>query len=268
MPKNTIMMVTGGTGGHIFPCVAIADELKAMSKSIKLVVDPRSQTWQHSFTHHQFKVLPLMAPSAGKLLYYGGLLLSLLQAALMLRNNKPALVIGFGGYMTLPILIMAKCYNIPIVLFESNSVLGKVNAKYAPIAKAIFSTSNLTDKLGKKLQQQYEYKFHITGPVVRSSVAKEVTYFKLPAKDEKLQILVTGGSQGASIFANILPKALAKLDSEYLSKIKIIQQVRTEQQRQIKQQYQKLGVEHNISSFFKNIGQIMAKSHLMISRSG
>jgi len=267
--KQPIILAAGGTGGHIFPAEALAEALLTLGERVILVTDKR-------FAHFQTGALSkiekrtIRAGTIGgslprKLLGAAGLLLGVLQARRIMRRLKPKVVVGFGGYPSFPTVFAASGLGIPTVIHEQNSVLGRANRLLAPRVSRIATSFPATLMLGEKDKG----KLCMTGNPVRTSVRalKDVPYPSI-SQDGKMHILVTGGSQGASVFSQIVPAAVAALPAALRARVRIDQQCREIDLEVTKAAYQQLGVNADIAVFFVDLPARLAGSHLVIARSG
>ena len=250
--KN-IILAAGGTGGHVFTAIAIAEELQKRGYNILFSTDKRGEKYlkDKSFT---YKIITSGSPGGGiftKLAVLAKLSTGVLQSFIYLAPKRPKLVIGFGGYPTFPPLIAARLLGIKTILHEQNSVLGKVNRVLAKSAAAVATAFPET-----KFATNPIY----TGQPVRNAI----TSSPYPATTDKIHILITGGSQGAKLFADILPEALC----QFADKISVVHQVPDNKIAQVKKQYQACGIEFVIQSFFNDMQERLSAAHLLIARAG
>ena len=267
--KRPVILAAGGTGGHIFPAEALAEVLLGMGERVILVTDRR-------FAHFKTGALSkiekrtIRSGTIGgslhrKLFGAAGLLLGIMQAKKILRELNPKVVVGFGGYPSFPTVFSASGLGIPTVIHEQNSVLGRANRLLGPrvnrIATSFPSTMMMADKDKSKL--------FMTGNPVRTSIRalKDVPYPSV-SQDGKMHILVTGGSQGASVFSQVVPGALANLPAALRARVRIDQQCREVDLEETKETYRKLGIDVDLASFFVDLPARLAASHLVIARSG
>jgi UDP-N-acetylglucosamine--N-acetylmuramyl-(pentapeptide) pyrophosphoryl-undecaprenol N-acetylglucosamine transferase len=193
----------------------------------------------------------------------GALALGFNQARRLIGRLKPAAVIGFGGYPTIPPVMAAAWCRVPSLIHDSNAVIGRANRLLAPRVTAIATT--FPDMFANA--PQLAAKATLTGNPLRPAVlaAAAVPY---PAPGEPLRILVTGGSQGARIMADIVPAAITRLDPKLQARLAIVQQAREEDLSRVSQTYASLSVAAEIAPFFSDLPARMAAAHLVISRSG
>jgi len=260
--KDFIIISTGGTGGHVFPAQAIAEELIKKKYNLFLIIDKRGE----KFLREIFLNIPSITIDItflNKKWYKVFKLISLLFNSLKIIKKffftKPKLVITFGGYTTFPAAFYAILFRIPLILHEQNSVLGQTNRIFLPFAKNLFISFPNTHKVGDK----YKNKVVLTGLPVRfsrSTMTKENSEF--------IRLLVLGGSQGATIFGKILPLAIKNLDISKQKNLQIIQQVREENIKEVLDLYSQTKCQYRVASFFDDIEYCYNTSDLVISRSG
>lgn len=270
MPNDApILLAAGGTGGHIFPAEALAEALSARGHRVILVTDRRFAKVSHGALAgveiRTIRAATLGAGLARKALGVGGIALGIAQAALLIRRLKPRAVVGFGGYPSFPTVYAASRLGVPTVIHEQNAVLGRANRLLAPRVQRI-ATSFLTTLM---VEKRDEGKLFFTGNPVRGGV-RAVHDVPYPALEPggALRVLVTGGSQGASIFSQILPAALASMPAGLRARIRLDQQCREADLEVTREAYAQLGVNADLSPFFTDIPARLAASHLVIARSG
>lgn len=266
---SLIILAAGGTGGHIFPAEALAEVLLARGENVMLITDKRF----NQFKSGLLATLPrrtIRAGGSGKTLLHKAssavnLVLGTIRARRILKQHKPRIVVGFGGYPSFPTVFAAASLGIPTIIHEQNSVLGRANrllARRATMIAASFPDTLMIDESDKG-------KVTVTGNPVRASVRglRDVPYPQLQ-QDGKLHVLVTGGSQGASVFSEVLPKAVALLPAHLRARLRIDQQCREIELAETRAAYAALGVNADLASFFVDIPARLASSHLVIARSG
>ncbi len=266
--RKTIALAAGGTGGHMFPAQSLAEEMRQRGWKIILFSDERGLRYGEGFPADEIVKLKAASPSARGLfakISAGFILLaSILKTKSVLARKKPDVVVGFGGYPSVPTTFAARLSNIPYGLHEQNAVLGRANRLLAGKAKFIAHGFSRLDKLPKT-------KAHIleTGNPVRAAiVAKAGQGFKVPDHDEMIEILVFGGSQGAKLFSTIIPKAIAMLPDALRVRVKMTQQARAEEEDDLRGAYDAAGVACEIAPFFSDMPERLAKAHLVIARAG
>jgi UDP-N-acetylglucosamine--N-acetylmuramyl-(pentapeptide) pyrophosphoryl-undecaprenol N-acetylglucosamine transferase len=270
MPKrmpHLIVLAAGGTGGHVFPAEALAQELITRGHRLVLITDKRGAAYGGTLgsveTHH------ITAGSLAGQGFFGrvkGLVnmgLGVLQAKGLLTQLKPEVVVGFGGYAAAPTMIAAIQLGLPTVIHEQNAVLGLANRLLAPKVDQVCTSFELAKKPPK------DTSITRTGMPVRPAiVATSYTPYYEPAADRPVRILVLGGSQGARVFSNVIPAAVKLLPLELRRRLEISQQSRPEDLDRAHQAYVGSEAHVQLRHFFDNVPELLSNAHLLISRSG
>ncbi len=269
MRTRPIILAAGGTGGHIFPAEALAEILLARGERVVLLTDKRFAGFKTgALSGIELRTLRSGSLSGGmrkKALGAVNIMLGTLQAAYHLWTLKPKAVAGFGGYPSFPTMLAATRMHIPTLIHEQNAVLGRVNRFLARRVTRIATTFPATLMLSAADQA----KVLLTGNPVRAAIraVRDLPYAALPP-DGIMQILITGGSQGATVFSQILPAALASLPATLRARLRLDQQCREADLEATRAAYAQLGVSAHLSSFFTDIPARLAAAHLVIARSG
>jgi UDP-N-acetylglucosamine--N-acetylmuramyl-(pentapeptide) pyrophosphoryl-undecaprenol N-acetylglucosamine transferase len=201
----------------------------------------------------------------GKVRGAAGLATGMAQAFSLVRKLRPTAVVGFGGYPSFPTVYAAQRLNIPTVIHEQNAILGKANAMLAPRAERIA----LSYKEVYGLEEADRMRSVLTGNPVRTDIAALYSKSYAPVhKDGFINILVLGGSLGASVFSDVVPKALSGLHASYRGRIRIVQQCRAEDIDKASNVYNEAGIGAELDTFFENIAELFGWAHLIISRAG
>lgn len=261
-----IVLAAGGTGGHVFPAEALARELLGRRLRVALFTDRRGGKFSDDLPVPVYRI---RASSLGKGLFgkirsIGEMGIGVLQARAALRKLKPAAVVGFGGYPALPTLYAAARTTIPIILHEQNAVLGKANRVMLNRAKLVATSfPNVTGLDDVKLRI-----VRTGNPVRPAFAAMRATPYAPITDDAPVRILVLGGSLGASVFSRIVPQAVALLPSIVRRRLIVSQQCRAEDIEAARSAFAGAGIETELSTFFRDVPERMAASHLVICRSG
>ena len=267
MSKGIILLAAGGTGGHLFPAEALGHELKARGYSVHLVTDSRAERFAGKFPADEVHVVPsatFASKSPIAMVKTGWKLWTGLRAARrLIARLRPLVVVGFGGYPTVPPLMAATGMGVPSVIHEQNAVMGRANKALANRVQAIaggFLPEGISQFAGKTVT---------TGNPVRPSVieAAKVPYVASRGNDP-FRLVVFGGSQGAQFFASAIPTALSLLSTEDRARISVTQQARPEDQGRVSSCFGKLMAPVEISPFFPDMAERIAAAHLVICRSG
>lgn len=261
---KTIVLTTGGSGGHIFPAQSVATELIKKGYQVVFITDKRGNAFQNL---PEVKTYHLVAESVtgrsifGKALAFCKLFLGAGQAMRLLVKIKPALVIGFGGYASLPAVMSAQMLKIPTILHEQNAILGRANRVAAWRVQMIATSFPNVGRVPKNIQT-----VHVGQPVRPPILEKQNTPFP---QSEDFNLLIFGGSQGAHFFSTHLPQVLMKLPPAYRAKICLTQQARPEDEESVRKAYENAGFKSlTIASFFKNMPDLFAQANLVIGRGG
>jgi UDP-N-acetylglucosamine--N-acetylmuramyl-(pentapeptide) pyrophosphoryl-undecaprenol N-acetylglucosamine transferase len=262
---KTVILAAGGTGGHLFPATAVADQLNLLNVKTHLITDLRCLPYLPVNLTPEKHIIDIHLKMRGLINKIRSLLRltgACIKALLLVNKIKPDAIVGFGGYPSFPALIAAKILKIPIIIHEQNCFLGKSNRIFAKDAKIIALSYKETANI-----ENYDDKTIIIGDIVRSEIENISSQYQ---PDSKIfNLFICGGSQGAKIFSTLIPKAIKKLVKTNPNiKIHITQQALTEDQQQLKKEYLDLGIDCKISGFFHNIVEIYSNSQLVIARSG
>lgn len=267
--SKCVMLAAGGTGGHLFPAYALAEELARRGYTVDLATDMRGDRYGTGFparTVHKIHSATLAGRSPIAIARTGVLLTrGLAEALAILARVKPAVVVGFGGYPSFPPLIAARLRRIPAALHEQNAVLGRANRMLAKrvdrVATSFESTRFLDGALAAKAC--------FTGNPVRAVVAAAAARpYAPPAADGPFDLLVFGGSQGARVFADLVPPALSALAEPLRRRLRVVQQAREEDLARVEAAYAAAGVSATVRPFFQDLPERMAAAHLVIGRAG
>jgi UDP-N-acetylglucosamine--N-acetylmuramyl-(pentapeptide) pyrophosphoryl-undecaprenol N-acetylglucosamine transferase len=267
--KPLVVVAAGGTGGHMFPAQAFADEMRARGWMVALVTDERGKKYATQFPADWR--LEVEAATFGSKMPH-----KLIASALKLRagtaearrnfeKTKPKVIAGFGGYPSYPSLSAARAMGVPIVIHEQNSVLGRVNRLFANSAKFVACGFDRLDRLPPSAEGVKR----VVGNPVRNAI-KAVRERPYPDLDDRgpINILITGGSQGARLFGEVIPKAIVTLPDEQKKRLHVVQQAREEQLESVRAAYKSASVNATVESFFSDMQDRLAAAHLVIARAG
>ncbi len=265
--RAPVLVAAGGTGGHLFPAEALAAELGKRGIAVHLVTDRRAARYGCAIPEPATHLVasatlrarnPIAATRTAVMLGVG-----LVQAWALIGRLKPAAVIGFGGYPTIPPLLAAVWRGVPTVIHDANAVIGRANRLLAPRVTAIATTFPDVFRAEPRLAA----KATLTGNPVRPAVvAAAATPY--PAMRDLVRLLIFGGSQGARIMAEIVPAAIGKLDPGLRARLAIVQQAREEDLGRVGGAYENLAVTAEVAPFFPDLPVRMAASHLVVARAG
>lgn len=263
---STFVLMAGGTGGHLFPAMALAQELRRRGHAIHLMTDHRVAAYGDKFPAQQTHIVPSATPSVSNPVRFVTASFKILWGTIVgfgkLRGVKADAVIGFGGYPVYPPFLAASLARIPGILHEQNAVMGRANRALAGMAKVLALSFEKTAKAEK-----FADKSILVGNPVRDRV-RTVADTPYPAINETIRLLVFGGSQGARVFGELVPPAVAELPADIRSRLRITQQCRAEDLDKVAETYRQAKVNVELSAFFDDLPERMADSHLVIGRAG
>ena len=266
--KPLVILTAGGTGGHVYPAEALAEELEGRGYRLMLVTDCRGKDNYKG----RLGQIPNRAVMCGsivgrskwfKLKSLAKTCVGIVQAVGIILKDKPACVVGFGGYASFPASVAAILTGAELVIHEQNSVMSRTNrflSRYATLIAKSFKKTKYAPARVKTV---------LTGMPVRANiVACSDREYNCPVKDEVLELLVLGGSQGAKVFGEVLPAAVKALPTKEQQRLKIFQQCRQGEEEMLEQAYEGAACAIEIRHFFEDMAGLYSKIHLIISRAG
>ena len=266
-PMPLALLAAGGTGGHLFPAEALAVALQKRGVMVDLATDARAAHFQ--FPARAVHLIPSATVRGGNPLALARTVALLgwgtAKAWALIGHVRPAVVVGFGGYPTVPPLIAASWRGVPTVLHEQNGVMGRANRLLAPRVTTIATGFPALERLDAALQSKVVF----TGNPVRPQVvAAAGTAYAAPTPNGPFNLLVFGGSQGARVMAEVVPPAIERLDPALRARLSIVQQARADDLSAVRVSYARLGVAAECAPFFPDLPARIAAAHLVVSRSG
>ncbi|WP_255415664.1 glycosyltransferase [Tropicimonas sp. IMCC34043] len=261
-----LLIAAGGTGGHMFPAQALAEAMLARGWRVRLSTDARGARYAGGFPEGvEIQRIASATFARGgvlaKALVPFRLLAGVAAAKLRMLFDRPAIMVGFGGYPTIPAMTAAWILRVPRMIHEQNGVLGRVNRIFAPRVDAVACGTWPTD-LPEGVRGAH------TGNPVRASVMARAGAPYIPPGDYPMQILVIGGSQGARILSDVVPPAIAALPLDMLARLRVAHQARGEDEERVTRFYADHGVNAEVQPFFDDVPRRMTEAQLVISRSG
>lgn len=262
------VLAAGGTGGHLIPAFALATELDRRGHHVALITDERGANIPgkpdflpaHILPAGRFGKNPLGWFKGARAMWEGRKM-----ALRLFESFEPSAVIGFGGYPAAPAVLAATSAEIPSVVHEQNAVLGRVNRLVASRVNAIATAYPEI----KRLKAKHAAKVHLVGNPVRAEVL-QLREEPFPAFTEEglLRVLVTGGSQGASILSDIVPDGLAMLPPALRARLQVTQQCRPEDLEKVRERYRSHDIPAELGTYFEDMATRLADAHLFIGRAG
>jgi UDP-N-acetylglucosamine--N-acetylmuramyl-(pentapeptide) pyrophosphoryl-undecaprenol N-acetylglucosamine transferase len=262
--RALIVLAAGGTGGHLFPAEALASVLIGRGYRVALITDPRGTGFGERMAAVELHRISAGGVAGGSLVKRAQSVVQLgvgfFQSRSLLAQLKPGVAVGFGGYASVPTILAASLAGIPTVLHEQNAILGRANrllAKHATRIAASFPGAIGGDRVV------------VTGNPVRPAIAAlAIAPYAAPDANDRFNLLVTGGSQGARAFGRLLPEAIALLPEDKRRRLALVQQCRAEDLERVKTAYAGLKVAAELAPFFTDIPQRLQECHLVVARSG
>jgi len=267
--RGTIVLGAGGSGGHIFPAQALADELTRRGFKTVLITDDRGQRYTDRFPSSRMEIVRA-ATFAGRnpinrvkafLQILGGIW----RAWRILGEVKPKVAVGFGGYSSFPTMVAAKLRGIPTALHDPNAVLGRVNKFLGGhvdlIGAAFENMAGLSPAAARRV--------HVVGNPLRDEVIalREVPYAP-PGDEGPIKLLVFGGSQGAAFLAEVVPAAIEFLPETMKVRLHVTLQARADMAAEVERDFDEMGVRADVAPFFADLPQRMVEAQLVIGRAG
>ena len=263
-----VLLAAGGTGGHLFPAEATAAALARRGFDVELATDERALRYGGAFAFHAIHQIPAASPRGGSLVAKARAVLLLARGTLasraLLKRIKPVCVVGFGGYPTVPPVLAASQLGVPSILHEQNAVMGSANRFLARrvdrIATGFAQVAGVEGALRARLAH--------TGNPLRPAAVEAARVPFPDFTDGRMNLLVTGGSQGARIMSDVVPSAFEMLSPATRARVRLVQQARSEDEARVRDAYRRLAVEAEVASFFEDLPARMARSHLVVARAG
>ncbi|WP_425072608.1 UDP-N-acetylglucosamine--N-acetylmuramyl-(pentapeptide) pyrophosphoryl-undecaprenol N-acetylglucosamine transferase [Sagittula sp. S175] len=264
--KPLLVMAAGGTGGHMFPAQALAEIMLARGWRVKLSTDARGARYTGAFPEgvEIEEVASATFARGGPLAKVGvpfkvaGGVLSMM---MRMRRDRPAAVVGFGGYPSIPALGAAYLLKLPRMIHEQNGVLGRVNEIFAPKVDMV-ACGTWPTTLPEGVEGIH------TGNPVRAAVKERAGAGYIAPGPYPMSMLVIGGSQGARILSDIVPPAIAALPLDMVQNLRVSHQARDEDGERVDTYYAENGVQADVQPFFHDVPARMSEAQLVISRSG
>ncbi len=262
------VLAAGGTGGHMVPAHAVAQELTARGHRVALITDERGAKIPGLFGDIQTHVLPAGRMSggiSGWIKGFSAIREGRTMARRLYETFEPSAVVGFGGYPALPALLGAFAEGIPAIVHEQNAVLGRVNRL---VARKVAAIATAYPEV-KRLSRRHARKVHLVGNPVREAVLDlRDEPFPVFSDESVLRLLVTGGSQGATILSQVVPAGLGMLPISLRRRLQVTQQCRPEDIEQVRGTYLEMEIPADLMTYIEDMPTKLAWSHLVIGRAG
>jgi UDP-N-acetylglucosamine--N-acetylmuramyl-(pentapeptide) pyrophosphoryl-undecaprenol N-acetylglucosamine transferase len=266
--RQGCVLAAGGTGGHLFPAEALATELIGRGQQVHLLTDSRADAFAEAaagVTVHHVRSAALGGGPIRAAHGLAELAAGAVQARRLLRWLSPQVVVGFGGYPSVPTMLAAASLGIATLIHEQNAVLGRANRLLAPRMRMI--VTGFAETAAMRPADRHRA-VHVGNPVRPAIFAIGQPEYTPPTPGQPIELLILGGSQGARVLSEIVPPALASLPPRLRVSLRVSQQTRPEDLAAVVQAYAEAGIPAEIESFFADVPQRMARAHLAICRAG
>jgi len=262
MSSNVIVLSAGGTGGHLFPAQALAGVLARRGRGVVVMTDTRFANYATAFPGAQIQTVPSAPLNAITAPFK--IMAGIAIAFAKLLKLKPAAVVGFGGYPSVPVMLAASLARLPTAIIEQNAVVGRANRLVMNQVKVVAAAFPIA-----RFAPHDKSKIVLTGNPLRPEVeALWGAPYDVPQLGGPLRLLVFGGSQGARAMSEIVPAALTRLPHDLKARLSVVQQCRPEDIETVRQIYRNADIRCELQTFFADLPRRMADSHLVIARSG
>lgn len=267
MTQKLALIAAGGTGGHMFPAQALAERLLAAGWRVRLSTDDRGARYAGGFPEAVTREIVPSATTArgGKLAKLGvpfKIAAGVARALAAMRRDRPDIVVGFGGYPTIPAMSAATLLRLPRMIHEQNGVMGRVNTLFAPRVNRV-ACGTWPTTLPKGVEG-----IHTGNPVRQAVLDRAAAPYAAPDDTGPLRLLVIGGSQGARVLSDTVPAAIAALPEGLRARLQISHQARPEDDARVREAYDAAGITTEIQAFFTDVPERLTDAHLVISRAG
>ncbi|MDP6883928.1 MAG: glycosyltransferase, partial [Rhodospirillales bacterium] len=249
-----VVLAAGGTGGHVFPAQALAAELVERGYRLALITDQRGDALGGSLSAvatYRIRATGVAGKRLAALLFSGpNLAVGTVQARQLLKRLKPAVVVGFGGYASVPTMLAATFSGLRTAIHEQNALLGRANRLLAPKVDRVATSFLVSAGLPADARDKVTH----TGMPVRPAIAamRERAYPDLDGAGP-IELLVLGGSQGAQVFSQVIPEAVGLLADDLRRRLRVTQQCRPEDLEDARRRYRALGMEADLAAFFDDV---------------
>jgi UDP-N-acetylglucosamine--N-acetylmuramyl-(pentapeptide) pyrophosphoryl-undecaprenol N-acetylglucosamine transferase len=261
------VVAAGGTGGHLFPAQALAEELNRRGWRIALATDERGATYASNFPAERRIPLSAATYRSGDLVGMARagfqVLSGVSQARTAYQRIRPNVVVGFGGYPSLPGLIAGVSRKIPTVIHEQNSVMGRVNRFMAGRVTRVACAFPILEKARPEIRDAAVVVGNPVRPEIRALYDKPYN-----EPDGPIRVLITGGSQGARLLSDLMPIAIAALPEDLRMRLTVQQQTRAESMEEARRVYRNALVEAEVAPFFRDMAGRLGAADLVIGRAG
>jgi UDP-N-acetylglucosamine--N-acetylmuramyl-(pentapeptide) pyrophosphoryl-undecaprenol N-acetylglucosamine transferase len=266
MNNRPVVLAAGGTGGHMFPLLAVAEALAARGQPVHVLTDTRGARFlPDGLPKDLVSAESPSGPLRARALAMVALAHGTTQSLRIFRRHRPAALGAFGGYACFPPAAAGALTRVPILLHEQNAVLGKANRWLAGRAARVALAFDATRNAGGIAQDR---RLLVGNPVRAAVAALPAAGYEAPAEGDELRVLVLGGSQGARVLSDVVPQAIGRLPAPLRDRLRLTQQCRPEDLKRVRETYAEMGQAVELAAFFPDAPQRLADAHLFVGRSG
>ena len=260
--NRNIIIATGGTGGHTFPAISLAKDLKKNGYRPILTTDERGKKFIDGKFVEKIKLIDSSPINKKKLISFLKILFATIKSIIFIFKTQPKFIFGMGGYASFPVCFAGIILRIPFIIYENNLLMGKANRYLAPFAKKIFVSYEDIQGINIK----HKEKVKVIGNILRESI---LNYSRISEAKQfnDLNLLVLGGSQAAKIFAEQLPDIFIALKKNNIN-LKVYQQCLDEQKIELQKIYDANKINYELFSFTFDVLKYYNLTNLVISRAG
>jgi UDP-N-acetylglucosamine--N-acetylmuramyl-(pentapeptide) pyrophosphoryl-undecaprenol N-acetylglucosamine transferase len=263
--SGTVVIAAGGTGGHMFPALALARELRERGRAVALITDRRGARFVESGLHcHLISAASPTGSVGARVAALAALVRGLLQCLVLVVRLRPAAAACFGGYASVAPALAVAAGRRPILLHEQNAVLGRANRMISRLAARVALSFEHTQRTADIAADRLV----VVGNPVRPEFGAQPARYIAPRPDAPVRLLVLGGSQGARVFSDVLPAAIGLLPGALRGRLRIRQQCRPEDLERVREAYAAIGVAAELAAFFDDMPRLLGEADLLVSRSG
>ena len=264
--KGVCVLSTGGTGGHVLPCIALATELNHIGWEVIIFSDVRGLQYLDQNSNAYSIVLVNISSETASLRkkcieLSHQIPLGALRAGKIIARKKPKFVVGFGGVSTFPILLMSVLLRVPLFIQEQNAVLGRVNRLFQRFSSKVFCHFSITLFLDPKKSLN-------TGNPIRNKVLEKSNSQYLDPGPWPITLLVLGGSQGAVLLSEVVPNSVAALSKKIQERLTIFHQARKDDIERVLTVYGNMGIRAYVQPFFEDVERLISEAQIIICRAG
>jgi UDP-N-acetylglucosamine--N-acetylmuramyl-(pentapeptide) pyrophosphoryl-undecaprenol N-acetylglucosamine transferase len=261
-----IVIAAGGTGGHLFPAEALATALVARGRRVSFVTDRTDRPFGGTLGRietHSLELRRMGSDRWSRLVGLVGVATAVPRARRLIDRLAPDVVVGFGGYPSLPTMFAAARAGVTTMIHEQNAVFGRANRLLASRVSLLATSFENVARASPKAHRVF-----VGNPVRAAFLERRGLAYRPAAPESSFQLLIVGGSQGARVFSDVVPRAIGNFDQALRRRLKVTQQTRPEDLERTRAAYGASGVNVDIRAFFDDIAERMANAHLVLCRSG